>query len=237
MKNYYIVRFEPEEYGVISYKVYTRKVAYEYYHKLKETIGQRPGKLYVMEYIWQPATQVYKEQYLCSYKTGKENNGRLIIEHMLEELKHLQSDLYNQSLIEKRIDHISDLELNIVHGCELLDSTKVPDRINDIIVDNIQIVSAARRGNKHQLADCKSVGPKLRDLYNILRSINDKLNSNKVYRQEDKGTGKKATNDKEARNRYLSSLGINIEAYEADDVDNMINEASIIDLIKRITDK
>jgi hypothetical protein len=123
------------------------------------------------------------------------------------------------------------------HGIELLDTIKAPKHIEDIIVDNIQIVSAARRGNKHLLADCKSVGPKLRELYNILRSINDKLDSNKVYRQSDKNTGKKAVNDKEARNRYLSSLGINIEAYEADDVDNMINEASIIDLIKRITDK
>jgi hypothetical protein len=236
MKNYYIVRFEPEEYGVISYKVYTRKVAYEYYHKLKETTGQRPGKLYVMEYIWQPETQTYKEQYLCLIRTGKENNGKLIIEHMLKELKHLQNDIYNQSLLEKRIDQLSDLELNIIHGCELLDSTKVPDRINDIIVDNIQIVSAARRGNKHLLADCKSVGPKLRELYNILRSINDKLDSNKVYRQSDKNTGKKAVNDKEARNKYFTALGINIEAYESDDLENMINKDAIVSLLKKINE-
>ena len=234
MKNYYLVVFEPVEYGVIKYKTYSRKEAYDLYHRLKDTMANRPGRVYAKEYIHMSDGQ-YKEQYLCSVRTGKENDGRYIIEQMMNELKHLQN-IYNQTTLEKRIDQLSELELNIIHGCELLDSTKVPENVEHIIVDNIQITSAARRGNKHMLADAKSINPKLRELYNILRSVGDKLDSNKAYRQESKGTGKKATNDKEARNRYLSSLGINIEAYESDDYDNMIDKDAIIYLIKKIND-
>lgn len=234
MKNYYLVVFEPVEYGVIKYKTYSRKEAYSLYHRLKDTMANRPGRVYAMEYIHLRDDQ-YKEQYLCSVRTGKENDGKYIIEHMMEELKHLQY-IYDQSALETRIDKLSDLELNIIHGVELLDGTKVPSDIEHIIVDNMQITSAARRGNKHMLADAKSINPKLRELYNILRSIGDKLDNNREYRKENKGKGKKATNDKEARNRYLSTLGINIEAYEADDLDNMIDKDAIISLIKKIND-
>ena len=95
MKNYYNIVFEPEVYGIITYRAQTRAMAYELYHRLKETIGTRPGKLYVKEFIWQPQTQTYKEQYLCSYRTGKDMNVSLIIENMTRELKHIVNDIYN----------------------------------------------------------------------------------------------------------------------------------------------
>ena len=73
-------------------------------------------------------------------------------------------------------------------------------------------------------------------MYSLLKSISDKLDNNKAYRAESKGNGKKATNDKEARNKYFTSLGINIEAYESDDLENMINKDAIVSLLKKINE-
>lgn len=234
MKNYYIVAFEPAEYGVIKYKTYSRKEAYTLYHKLKKTMEDRPGRVYAMEYLHIQDNE-YKSQYLCSIRTGKHKDGKYLVDQMMNNLKDLQA-VYNQQTLERRIDALSELELNIIHGIELLDTSKLTAQMEQNIVDNIQITSAARRGNKHLLADAKSINPKLRELYSILKSVSDKLDNNKSYRAESKGNGKKATNDKEARNKYFTALGINIEAYESDDLENMINKDAIVSLLKKINE-
>ena len=234
MKNYYNIVFEPEVYGIITYRAQTRGMAYELYHRLKDTVGNRPGRLYVKEFIWKPETQSYKEQYLCSYQTGKNKNGRLMIEHMLDEIRYLTDEIYNQKVLQKRVDELSQLETNMLHGIELLDSIKAPKHCKDLIVDNIQMSQAVRRGQKHLLEDTKSMGPKLKEIENILKSARDKLNNNKDWRKEEKA---KAKGNNEARKRYLTSLGINIEAYDENDTDNMIDPNMIIKLIKDIVDK
>ena len=155
MKNYYNIVFEPEVYGIITYRAQTRTMAYELYHRLKATIGTRPGRLYVKEFIWQPQTQTYKEQYLCSYKTGKDMNVSLIIENMTRELKHIVNDIYNTKALQQRIDELTKLETNMFHGIELLDTIKAPKHIEDIIVDNIQMSQSVRRGQKHLLEDAR----------------------------------------------------------------------------------
>ena len=68
----------------------------------------------------------------------------------------------------------------------------------------------------------------------LLKAIKNKLDNNKDWRKEDKPNAK---GNNEARNRYLSSLGINIEAYDENDTDNMIDPNMIIKLIKEIVDK
>ena len=234
MKNYYNVIFEPEVYGIITYRANSRTLAYELYHRLKDTVGDRPGKLYVKEFIWQPQTQTYKEQYLCSYRTGKDMNVSLIIENMTRELKHIMNDIYNVKTLQQRIDELSKLETNMFHGIELLDTIKAPKHIEDLIVDNIQMSQAVRRGQKHLLEDAKGLNPRLKELENLLKSIKNKLDNNKDWRKEDKPNAK---GNNEARNRYLSSLGINIEAYDENDTDNMIDPNMIIKLIKEIVDK
>ena len=233
MKNYYNIVFEPEVYGIITYRAYTRELAYELYHRLKETVGTRPGKLYVKEFIWQPQTQTYKEQYLCSYRTGKDMNVSLIIENMIKDLKHITNDIYNVKALQQRIDELSKLETNMFHGIELLDTIKAPKHIKDIIVDNIQMSQSVRRGQKHLLEDAKGLNPRLKELENLLKSIKSKLDNNKDWRKEDKPNAK---GNNEARNRYLSSLGINIEAYDENDTDNMIDPSIITGLIKDIID-
>ena len=234
MKNYYNVIFEPEVYGIITYRANSRALAYELYHRLKDTVGDRPGKLYVKEFIWQPQTQTYKEQYLCSYRTGKDMNVSLIIDNMTRELKHIVNDIYNVKTLQQRIDELSKLETNMFHGIELLDTIKAPKHIEDIIVDNIQMSQSVRRGQKHLLEDAKGLNPRLKELENLLKSIKNKLDNNKDWRKEDKPNAK---GNNEARNRYLSSLGINIEAYDENDTDNMIDPNMIIKLIKEIVDK
>ena len=234
MKNYYNVIFEPEVYGIITYRANSRALAYELYHRLKDTVGDRPGKLYVKEFIWQPQTQTYKEQYLCSYRTGKDMNVSLIIDNMTKELKHIVNDIYNVKTLQQRIDELSKLETNMFHGIELLDTIKAPKHIEDLIVDNIQMSQAVRRGQKHLLEDAKGLNPRLKELENLLKSIKNKLDNNKDWRKEDKPNAK---GNNEARNRYLSSLGINIEAYDENDTDNMIDPNMIIKLIKEIVDK
>ena len=234
MKNYYNVIFEPEVYGIITYRANSRALAYELYHRLKDTVGDRPGKLYVKEFIWQPQTQTYKEQYLCSYRTGKDMNVSLIIDNMTRELKHIVNDIYNVKTLQQRIDELSKLETNMFHGIELLDTFKAPKHTKDLIIDNIQMSQAVRRGQKHLLEDAKGLNPRLKELENLLKSIKNKLDNNKDWRKEDKPNAK---GNNEARNRYLSSLGINIEAYDENDTDNMIDPNMIIKLIKEIVDK
>ena len=233
MKNYYNIVFEPEVYGIITYRAQTRTMAYELYHRLKDTIGNRPGRLYVKEFIWQPQTQTYKEQYLCSYRTGKDMNVSLIIENMIRELKHITNDIYDTKALQKHVDELNQLETNMLHGIELLDSIKAPRHCKDLIVDNIQISQAVRRGQKHLLEDARGIGAKLKEIENILKSARDKLNNNKDWRKENKPNAK---GNNEARNRYLTSLGINIEAYDENDMDNMIDPSIITGLIKDIID-
>ena len=232
-KKYYQVVFEPVKYGIISYKVYSRDVAYAEYRKLKESMKNRPGKLYVKEFTLIDNNN-YKENYLCSIRTGKDFDGLKIIQNMQEELKVLINTVYNQYNLEKKIKQMGDLELDIVHGLEIIDESKMPEGFREMVVNNFQVVSSARRGYKHAMKEAQDVATKLRELSGLLQSMNSKVSNDRV----DKETNdKRVANDKEARNRYLTALGINIEAYDNDDTDNILNPQMITSLIKKINDE
>lgn len=225
MKTYYRVCFEPENlYGVIAQRTNSKKEAYRLYHKLKEEMAIRPGRVYVtQEFMYEDGST--KSQYICSYRTGKDRNGLELTKELIKEMKHMNK-IYNSEYLKKKVDDLSLLELDVVHGIEVIDLSKVDaEVVSKMIIEKQQVIAGIRRQYKADLADAETISKELQVITEQLKSIEKKLKNNYKFRKrQPKEVQKTNTSEK-----YLKTIGINIEAYNNDDEENSINLKDLIE--------
>ena len=94
----YKISFVPEsKFGCITKVTTNRKEAYSIYRKLKAEVGEiRVGWLSITEFLDDGT-----ERYLCRYETGKDRNGKLIVQNIKKEVKKL-SKVYNQEYLNNK---------------------------------------------------------------------------------------------------------------------------------------
>ena len=113
----YKINFVPESrYGCISRVTTNRKEAYAIYRKLKAELGEiKVGWLSITETLDDGT-----ERYLCRYETGKNRNGKIIVQDIKKQVKKLNK-LYNKEYLSNKISEYSKEQANILHGIELMD--------------------------------------------------------------------------------------------------------------------
>ena len=201
----YKISFIPESnYGCIIKKTTSRKEAYAIYRELKAQLGEiRPGYLSVFE-ILDDGT----ERYLCRYKTGKNRNGKLIIQDIKKDIKHL-CKVYNQEYLNHKMSEYSKEQSNLLHGIELMDMSKVdPYVFSKHVIERQEVVAHMRRQYKSDLYDAKAIENDLKELQKLVNKINATFTDLKQYRLV---TDTNKPN--QAQIDYLESLGIDVGAY------------------------
>jgi hypothetical protein len=201
----YKISFVPESnYGCIIKKTINRKEAYSIYRKLKAEIGEiRIGWLSITELLDDGT-----ERYLCRYETGKNRNGKLIVQNIKEEVKKL-SKVYNQEYLNNKMSEYSKEQSNILHGIEIIDMSKIdPYVFFQHVVEKQEVVSHLRRQYKNDLYDARMIDANLKELTKILNNLSSTLAGIKQYRiVADVNKPNQASID------YLESLGIDVGAY------------------------
>ena len=201
----YKISFVPESnYGCITKKTNNRKEAYAIYRELKVQVGEiRPGYLSVFE-ILDDGT----ERYLCRYKTGKDRNGKLIIQDIKKDIKHL-CKIYNQEYLNTKMSEYSKEQSNLLHGIELMDMSKVdPYVFSKHVIEKQEMIAHIRRQYKNDLYDARTIEQDIKELQKILNKIASKLTESKQYRLV-----ADADKPNQAQIDYLESLGIDVGAY------------------------
>ena len=202
---YYVVTFIPEsKFGTISKKTYSKKHAYEMYHKLKEEIGEiRPGYLQVVEIL-----ENDQERYVCRYKTGRNRDGKALIDRIKKDIKMLKK-LYNQDYLTDMVSATSKEISNMTHGLEIVDTTLVNEEdLYKYVFDKLEIVNMLRRQYKTDLHDATQIYETLNALFTNADKIAKALSNMKQYRLV---ADTKKLNP--AQIAYLESLGIDTDAY------------------------
>ena len=208
---YYRIIFIPDTgYGNITEKVYSRKAAFAKYHEIKAIVDNtRPGKLTVYEYILDPVTNNYKENYLCNYRTGKSVDTMAIFNNIEKELQQI-TNIYNKFRTEQQAEMYSNTQLDIIHGLEIVDTTQMTPEQAAFIISKIQITANLRRQAKNDNKDAKDVMDDLIAMKTALRKIQGKLRDNMSFRKKStipaKGTYKTGAQDK--IESYLAAIGL-----------------------------
>lgn len=201
----YKISFVPEsKFGCITKVTTNRKEAYSIYRKLKAEVGEiRVGWLSITEFLDDGT-----ERYLCRYETGKDRNGKLIVQNIKKEVNKL-SKVYNQEYLNNKMSEYSKEQSNILHGIELIDMSKIdPYVFFQHIVEKQEVISHLRRQYKNDLYDARMIEANLKDLSRILNNLSSTLAGVKQYRVvADVNKPNQASID------YLESLGIDVGAY------------------------
>ena len=201
----YKISFVPESnYGCIVKKTTNRKEAYAIYRELKAELGDiRPGQLCIYE-ILDDGT----ERYLCRYATGKSRNGRLLVQDLKKQVKHI-TKIYNAEYLNNKVSEYSKVQSNLLHGIELMDMSKVdPYVFAKHVVEKQEQISHIRRQYKNDLYDAKALEQELKELAKVVNKISTIMNDARKHRL--------VTNiNKPNRSQieYLESLGIDVGAY------------------------
>ena len=201
----YKISFVPESnYGCIVKKTHNRKEAYAIYREMKAQIGEiRPGYLCIFE-ILEDGT----ERYLCRYQTGKNRNGKLIMQNVKKDIKKL-CKIYNQEYLNQKMSEYSKEQSNLLHGIELMDMSKVdPYVFSKHVIERQEMVAHMRRQYKSDLYDAKAIENDLKELQKLANKINATFTNLKQYRLV---TDTNKPN--QAQIDYLESLGIDVGAY------------------------
>lgn len=201
----YKISFVPESnYGCIIKKTHNRKEAYAIYRELKAQVGEiRPGQLAIFE-ILDDGT----ERYLCRYKTGKERNGKLIVQDIKKTVKKL-AKVYNVDYLNDKVSEYSKLQSNLLHGIELMDMSKVdPYIFAKHVVEKQEQVAHLRRQYKSDLYDARTLEQDLKDLQKLVNKISSNITNLKQYRLVTD-----VNKPNQAQIDYLESLGIDVGAY------------------------
>ena len=201
----YKICFIPEtNYGCITKRTNNRKEAYTIYRELKAQIGEiRPGYLSIFE-VLEDGT----ERYLCRYRTGKERNGKLIVQDIKKQINKLHK-VYNAEYLNIKMSEYSKIQSNLIHGIELMDMTKVdPYVFSKHVVEKQEMIAHLRRQYKSDLHDAKTLEQDLKDLVKLINKISTSINDLKQYRLV---TDVNKPNP--AQMSYLESLGIDVGAY------------------------
>jgi hypothetical protein len=213
-ERYYRVIFTPDtNYGNISTIVYSRKEAYAKYHEIKNIVyNTRPGRLTAFEYLL-TETGHYKENYLCSCRTGKSVDTIAIFNNIDKELQQI-SQIYNNNKIEQAKENYSKQELNIIHGIEFVDMSYLSDADCRKVLDNMQIASTLRRQAKNEQQDYKDIQDELIKMKAALKMIERKLNDNMTFRRRSVDSqSTKKSGAQIAIEVYLESIGLNPQEY------------------------
>ena len=201
----YKISFVPESnYGCIVKKTHNRKEAYAIYREMKAQVGEiRPGYLCIFE-ILEDGT----ERYLCKYKTGKERNGKLIVQDIKKTVKKL-AKVYNPDYLNDKVSEFSKMQSNLLHGIEIMDMSKVdPYILSKHIIEKQELVSHLRRQYKSDLYDARTLENDLKDLMKLVNKISTSISNLKQYRLV---TNVNKPNQPQID--YLESLGIDVGAY------------------------
>lgn len=200
----YKIMFVPENnYGCITKRTINKKEAYSIYRKLKQELGElRPGELCIFE-----VKEDGSEQYLCRLKTGKNRNGKLLVQDLKKQIKHLKY-VYNVNYLDDKYTNVSNAQLDIIHGLEIVDRTKVnEERLMEYVTNKQEVLAHARRQYKQDLKLAKQLQTEIEALTthaNMIANIMSK------QRQEE-------TKCKNSMNKnmmiYLESLGIDVDEY------------------------
>lgn len=201
----YKICFVPESnYGCITKRTNNRKEAYTIYRELKSQIGEiRPGYLSIFE-VLEDGT----ERYLCRYRTGRERNGKLIVQNIKKQVKKLHK-VYNPEYLNNKMSEYSKIQSNLIHGIELMDMTKVdPYVFSKHVVEKQEMIAHLRRQYKSDLYDAKTLEQDLKDLAKLINKISTSINDLKQYRLVTD-----VNKPNQAQMSYLESLGIDVGAY------------------------
>jgi predicted RNase H-like nuclease (RuvC/YqgF family) len=201
----YKICFVPESnYGCITKRTNNRKEAYTIYRELKSQIGEiRPGYLSIFE-VLEDGT----ERYLCRYRTGKERNGKLIVQDIKKQVKKLHK-VYNAEYLNNKMSEYSKIQSNLIHGIELMDMTKVdPYVFSKHVIEKQEMIAHLRRQYKSDLYDAKTLEQDLKDLAKLINKISTSINDLKQYRLVTD-----VNKPNQAQMNYLESLGIDVGAY------------------------
>ena len=218
----YQIVFTPNaKYGNYSCKVYNRLDAYAKYRELKALfIDKIPGRLTVYECI-RDIDGTYKKGYLCSIRTGKENDSELLFNEIDTIVRKLNK-LYNKQQVEEEFNRVSDHQFDLIHCIEIL-NFHLQDEETDMykkIVNEQQLSSLIRRHYKNTLKDYNDIREDYNKFKTDLRRIQSKLKDNQAYRKNSsivaKGTKKSGAQIK--LESYLASLGLSLEDNERDEL-------------------
>lgn len=201
----YKISFVPESnFGCITKVTVNRKEAYAIYRKLKAEVGEiRVGWLSVTE-ILDDGT----ERYLCRYETGKDRNGKIIVQNIKQQVKKL-SKVYNQEYLNNKMSEYSKEQSNILHGIELMDMSKIdPLVFYQHVIEKQEVIAHLRRQYKNDLYDARMLENYLKDLSKAVNNISSTLTGMKQYR-----VVADVNKPNQASIEYLESLGIDVGAY------------------------
>ena len=201
----YKISFVPESnYGCITKKTTNRKEAYAIYREMKQQIGEvRPGQLCIFE-ILDDGT----ERYLCRYHTGKDRNGKMIVQDIKDQVKKL-SKVYNPEYLNNKMSEYSKIHSNLIHGIELMDMSKVdPHVFAKHVIEKQEMIAHLRRQYKSDLYDAKALENDLKDLMKLINKISTNITNLKQYRLV---TDTNKPNS--AQISYLEALGVDVGAY------------------------
>ena len=133
----YEIRFESEnKYGVISKSTHSRKEAYRIYHKIKEEMEFRLGRVFIVEHYTDGTIGQ-----LCSYHTGRDYDALQLLEEMIKINKQLIK-VYNQDFLNEKRSELDKMQNNIEHALEMVDCSKIDDedRFNAYVIDKMKNV-------------------------------------------------------------------------------------------------
>lgn len=201
----YKICFVPESnYGCITKRTTNRKEAYALYRELKAQIGEiRPGYLSIFE-VLEDGT----ERYLCRYRTGRNRNGKIIVQDIKKQVKKLHK-VYNPEYLNNKMSEYSKIQSNLIHGIELMDMTKVdPYVFSKHVIEKQEIIAHLRRQYKSDLYDAKTLENDLKELAKLINRISISINDLKQYRLVTD-----VNKPNQAQMSYLESLGIDVGAY------------------------
>jgi hypothetical protein len=201
----YKICFVPESnYGCITKRTTNRKEAYALYRELKAQIGEiRPGYLSVFE-VLEDGT----ERYLCRYRTGRNRNGKIIVQDIKKQVKKLHK-VYNPEYLNNKMSEYSKIQSNLIHGIELMDMTKVdPYVFSKHVIEKQEMIAHLRRQYKSDLYDAKTLENDLKELARLINKISTNINDLKQYRLVTD-----VNKPNQAQMSYLESLGIDVGAY------------------------
>lgn len=204
----YEVRFESDnKYGVISKTTHSRKEAYRLYHKIKEEMEFRLGKVYVVEHYTDGSIGR-----LCTYNTGQKYDAIKIVDEMIKLNKQL-SKIYNQQFLSDKRSELDKMQNNIQHALEMIDYSKVgdEDKFNTYVMDKMKNIRLIRREIKNREDMAVRISHKLTNTRNELSAMKA------IMKNREQGNLKDTSNDPaniEKRTAYLESIGLDPTVYD-----------------------
>jgi predicted phage tail protein len=221
----YEIRFESEnKYGVISKSTHSRKEAYRIYHKIKEEMEFRLGRVFIVEHYTDGTIGQ-----LCSYHTGRDYDALQLLEEMIKINKQLIK-VYNQDFLNEKRSELDKMQNNIEHALEMVDCSKIDDedKFNAYVVDKMKNVRLIRREIKLRQAVAYKVSGKLNVIKNELSAARNIV--------KDRADGAKRDNSQDPANiekkiQYLESIGLDAIAYDKESEDALPKDLDLTPIV------